>query len=61
MIKGAAKDLDINDLLDLLIQCEKDLPQLSGITYELKQDEILLIKKVLVVKSAEFHPGPALP
>jgi len=53
--------MDIDDLLDMLAHSEKELTQLEGIAYDLKQDEILLIKKILVVKSAEFQPGPAPP
>jgi|GEM_PF-5410305 len=61
MIPTAASDMDIDDLLDLLIQSEKDLPQLSGLAYDIKKDEIVLIQKIIVAKRSDFRPGTTPP
>jgi len=61
MIPTAARDMDIDDLLDLLIQSEKDLPQLSGLAYDIKKDEIVLIQKIIVAKRSDFRPGTTPP
>ena len=61
MIPTAASDMDIDDLLDLLIQSEKDLPQLSGLAYDIKKDEIVLIQKIIVAKRSDFRPGATPP
>jgi phosphorylcholine metabolism protein LicD len=64
MIEDSAKNIDINDLFDMLMKSTKELveliPKEHTTEYQIKKEQVQLLQRIIIQKRSEFRPGSPL-